>query len=98
MSKQNTTGSEKKSVKTTARTAARKIPTKVKNNPLAISYTTSDESMHQRMIAEAAYYRAERRGFTPGHELEDWLVAEMEITNRPPNNAYLAREVAELSK
>lgn len=32
-----------------------------------------------RMIAEAAYYRAARRGFAPGHELEDWLAAEAEI-------------------
>jgi hypothetical protein len=31
------------------------------------------------MIAEAAYYLAERRGFAPGHELEDWLAAEAEI-------------------
>jgi hypothetical protein len=31
------------------------------------------------MIAEAAYYRAERRGFKPGHELEDWLAAEADI-------------------
>lgn len=30
-------------------------------------------------IAEAAYWRAERRGFAPGHELEDWLSAEREI-------------------
>ena len=27
----------------------------------------------------AAYYRAERRGFAPGHEVEDWLAAEAEI-------------------
>ena len=27
-------------------------------------------------IREAAYFNAERRGFAPGHELEDWLVAE----------------------
>jgi hypothetical protein len=32
-----------------------------------------------RMVAEAAYYRAERRGFSPGAELEDWLGAEAEI-------------------
>ena len=32
-----------------------------------------------RMIAVAAYYRAERRGFAPGRELEDWLAAEAEI-------------------
>ena len=30
-----------------------------------------------RMIAEAAYYRAEKRGFKPGGELEDWLGAEL---------------------
>jgi hypothetical protein len=32
-----------------------------------------------RMIAEAAYYRAEQRGFTPGSELDDWLAAEIEV-------------------
>ena len=31
------------------------------------------------MIQEAAYWRAERRGFEPGFELEDWLAAENEI-------------------
>jgi|GEM_PF-2121470 len=29
-------------------------------------------------IAELAYLKAERRGFTPGHDLEDWLEAEQE--------------------
>ena len=33
----------------------------------------------RRRIAEAAYYRAERRGFSPGYEEEDWLAAEQEI-------------------
>ena len=31
------------------------------------------------MIANAAYFRAEKRGFEAGHELEDWLAAEAEI-------------------
>ncbi len=31
------------------------------------------------MIAERAYLRAERRGFVPGREAEDWLAAETEI-------------------
>lgn len=31
------------------------------------------------MIAEAAYLRAERRGFAPGSEEEDWLAAEKEV-------------------
>jgi hypothetical protein len=30
-------------------------------------------------IAAAAYYRAERRGFVPGQELDDWLDAEAEF-------------------
>lgn len=32
-----------------------------------------------RMIAEAAYFRAEQRGFAPGDELADWLAAELDI-------------------
>lgn len=46
----------------------------------------SDEAeMHLRAarrrarIAEAAYYRAEKRGFAPGGEDQDWLEAEAEI-------------------
>lgn len=31
------------------------------------------------MVAEAAYYRAEQRGFAAGSEFEDWLAAEEEI-------------------
>ena len=31
------------------------------------------------LIATAAYYLAERRGFAPGCELEDWLAAEAEV-------------------
>jgi hypothetical protein len=30
-------------------------------------------------IAEAAYLRAEHRGFELGHELEDWLAAEKDM-------------------
>jgi hypothetical protein len=30
-------------------------------------------------VAKAAYLRAERRGFLPGCELQDWLDAEAEI-------------------
>lgn len=32
-----------------------------------------------RMIAEAAYFRAEQRGFAPGNEIDDWLAAELEV-------------------
>lgn len=30
-------------------------------------------------IADAAYFRAEKRGFEPGHELDDWLGAEADV-------------------
>jgi hypothetical protein len=40
----------------------------------------ADDDVRQR-IAEAAYYRAQQRGFSPGYELEDWLAAEAEIRN-----------------
>lgn len=33
----------------------------------------------EQMIAEAAYYRAERRNFAGGREMDDWLAAEEEI-------------------
>ncbi|HMD73472.1 MAG TPA: DUF2934 domain-containing protein [Steroidobacteraceae bacterium] len=34
------------------------------------------------MIATEAYYLAERRGFAPGHELDDWLEAEFQTDER----------------
>ena len=45
--------------------------------PLAAPPVTPEQ--RELMIAEAAYYLAERRGFDPGSELEDWLAAESEI-------------------
>lgn len=35
-----------------------------------------------QMISEAAYYRAEKRGFAPGYEMEDWIAAEIELHAR----------------
>lgn len=34
------------------------------------------------MVRERAYLKAEKRGFLPGHELDDWLEAENEIENQ----------------
>ncbi len=40
----------------------------------------ADGSAERRQrIAEAAYYKAEQRGFAPGYEEIDWLEAEREI-------------------
>ena len=38
-----------------------------------------DPEKRAALIAEAAYFRAEKRGFAPGHEDEDWLAAEQEV-------------------
>lgn len=43
-----------------------------------------------RMIEEAAYYHAEKRGFQPDHEMLDWLAAEKEIDNCLGNAANSA--------
>jgi hypothetical protein len=39
----------------------------------------SDAKGRHHRISEAAYYRAQRRGFVPGGELDDWFEAEREI-------------------
>ena len=43
------------------------------------SATVIDASRRQDMIREAAYFRAQQRGFAAGEELQDWLVAEQQI-------------------
>lgn len=40
------------------------------------------EQERQRLIAEAAYLEAERRGFAPADEMADWLKAEAEVESR----------------
>lgn len=52
----------------------RKTVAKTPASPVAVS-----EDGRRGMIAEGAYLRSERRGFTPGHEAEDWLAAEAEV-------------------
>lgn len=80
---------------TTKRPAARKAPVAVpalskKGKTRAMS-EPHDAPAHvpargpeaeRALIAELAYYRAERRGFAPGGELEDWLEAEAEVRGR----------------
>ncbi|MGH8702841.1 MAG: DUF2934 domain-containing protein [Burkholderiales bacterium] len=36
----------------------------------------------ERLVAEAAYFMAERRGFEAGREVDDWLQAEAEVNRR----------------
>ncbi len=61
---------------------------------MSISQQT-DESLpsDQRypLIAEAAYFRAERRGFQGGCPIEDWLEAEREISQQSVQPTPLPR-------
>jgi hypothetical protein len=41
-----------------------------------------DRDARRQLVAAAAYYLAERRGFEAGHELEDWIAAEELIESR----------------
>ena len=47
-------------------------------NPAPVSAYEPDMNL-KTMIAEAAYYKAEKRAFMPGNELLDWLEAKREI-------------------
>jgi hypothetical protein len=38
-----------------------------------------EDDARRALIAQAAYFRAERRGFAAGHEERDWLEAEAEV-------------------
>ncbi|MEP7313444.1 MAG: DUF2934 domain-containing protein [Pseudomonadota bacterium] len=41
----------------------------------------TDAHRHEQ-IRHLAYLRAERRGFEPGNEVDDWLEAEREVDRR----------------
>jgi len=49
-----------------------------RNSPVS-AVPPIDPERRRALIAEAAYFRAERRGFEPGYETQDWLAAETEV-------------------
>jgi hypothetical protein len=62
-----------------ARTDAPRPSTRVRRSPTEPTRLALTPEARRTMIAEGAYLRAERRGFAPGHETEDWLAAEVEV-------------------
>ena len=60
-----------------SRTPATQQQTQKTQAPQAPLALGPQERRHR--IAEAAYLRAEHRGFLPGCELQDWLEAEAEV-------------------
>lgn len=55
---------------------AKKAPAKRVSKKAAANVTPEQRYL---MICEAAYFKAEQRGFSPEHEVQDWLDAEAEI-------------------
>jgi hypothetical protein len=43
------------------------------------SVSGNGDCPREKMIAEAAYFRAEQRGFASGDEMTDWLQAEADV-------------------
>lgn len=41
-----------------------------------------DEDEFREMVAKDAYFKAEKRGFADGYEVQDWLEAEHEASQR----------------
>lgn len=56
------------------------VPAAFRNLSLYVVPHLSED--RRALIAKAAYFTSERRGFAPGHELEDWLAAENEVDQR----------------
>jgi Protein of unknown function (DUF2934) len=54
----------------------------------------AEKLSREAMIREAAYFRAERRGFAQGAELDDWLAAEAEIDQALTSPAQRAAPVS----
>ena len=51
-------------------------------NPLRFVVSPIPPVSSKEIIAEMAYFRAQQRGFVPGHELEDWAAAEADFRKR----------------
>jgi hypothetical protein len=49
------------------------------SKPLPASGPALNVEERNRLVAQAAYFRAEKRGFAPGCELQDWVEAEAEV-------------------
>jgi hypothetical protein len=61
----------------------RMLMSEAEHAPAPISWTqTSHErsaALRRDRIALAAFYMSEARGFAPGHEAEDWLLAQTQV-------------------
>jgi len=78
---------EEKHVKPTSQERTSALPTAGSTQALGDSRLASSSLVagsaswtdRQARISQAAYYKAQRRDFAPGHDWEDWFAAEREV-------------------
>jgi hypothetical protein len=73
--------------KTTKRKAAAELTDSaamvvLESAPSAATASIIDPDTRRQLVAAEAYFRAERRGFAAGSELDDWVAAEMAVDMR----------------
>lgn len=70
-----------KTAKATRKTAKRRA--KAQPTPVELS-----SELRHEMIKEAAYFRAEKRGFQGGDPVSDWLLSEQEVDSAVSMGAH----------
>lgn len=63
-----------------------KVLKNIKDGSVKQAQSALNGADRQELISTAAYYRAEKQGFTCGHEIQDWLEAEAEIDSLLQNS------------
>ncbi|HLZ96875.1 MAG TPA: DUF2934 domain-containing protein [Steroidobacteraceae bacterium] len=81
------TGSEKTVKRRAKKTAASErtdnpATAALESEPAAAATSRIDPEVRRQMVAAEAYFRAERRGFAAGQEVEDWIAAESVVDSR----------------
>jgi hypothetical protein len=79
------------SVKTVKRTAKKAAGSELADGTAMVALESEtatganssiDPEVRRQMVAAEAYFRAERRGFAAGQEVEDWIAAESVVDSR----------------
>jgi hypothetical protein len=52
------------------------------NQLTSIDNAPIDADEFWQMVSDQAYLKAEKRGFISGHEMDDWLAAEEEVSEK----------------
>jgi hypothetical protein len=67
----------------TKRVSSVKGVSSMKKTVLRSTMTTGiDPDVRRKLVAAEAYFLAERRGFTAGNEVQDWIAAEAMVDSK----------------